>query len=56
MKEAVYILLLCILSQPLFAGSSREYQPVSELERQHYRRIDKGVWPDDVRSDIFDYA
>jgi hypothetical protein len=55
MKKAVLISLFYILSLPLFAGASREYQPSSDMEKQHYQRIDKNIWPDDVRKDIGKY-
>jgi hypothetical protein len=30
----------------------RQYQPASELEDEFYKKIDKNIWPDDVRNDI----
>jgi len=55
MKKTLFIsflLLFSMLPLRLFAASSREYQPISETEKQHYRRIDKNVWPDDVRNGL----
>jgi hypothetical protein len=52
MKKFYCIIGLLFASTIVFAGGSRQYQPISELENRFYQNIDKNIWPDDVREDI----
>jgi len=54
-RYIIFLLLFFILSIQVFASGSRQYQPLSELEKNFYQRIDKSIWPDDIRKDIEKY-
>ena len=50
MKKCFFITLLFV-SMNLYS-QSRLYRPVSEYENQFYQKIDKNIWPDDIRNNI----
>lgn len=55
MKKLFWIIfsLIILLSSCL---SSRLYQPMNDTENVYYININKNIWPDDVRSNIENYA
>ena len=55
MKKLIFLGFFILLVVNISA-QSRLYIPVSNLENQSYSRINKNVWPDDVRNNFENYT